>query len=79
LEEEKQSYDLLLVTSTGSFLISHLALEKVETIIEAFTQVNQSNIFANKLFLAVNKNEFERISLFDLKRCSLDNISFTVD
>jgi hypothetical protein len=54
-------------------------LEKVETIIEAFTQVNQSNIFANKLFLAINKNEFERISLFDLKRCSLDNISFTVD
>ena len=28
LEEEKQSYDLFLGTSTGSLLISHLALGK---------------------------------------------------
>ena len=32
LEEEKQSCDLFLGTSTGSLLISHLALGKVETI-----------------------------------------------
>ena len=63
LEEEKQSYDLFLGTSTGSLLISHLALGKVETIKEAFTQVNQSSIFSNNPFLVVNKNGVERIKI----------------
>lgn len=63
LEEEKKSYDLFLGTSTGSLLISHLALGKVETIKEAFTQVNQSSIFSNNPFLVVNKNGVERIKI----------------
>ena len=63
LEEEKQSYDLFLLTSTGSLLISHLALGKVETIKEAFTQVNQSSIFSNNPFLVVHKNGVERIKI----------------
>lgn len=63
LEEEKQSYDLFLGTSTGSLLISHLALGKVETIKEAFTQVNQSSIFSNNPFLVVHKNGVERIKI----------------
>jgi len=63
LEEEKQSYDLFLGTSTGSLLISHLALGKVETIKEAFTQVNQSSIFSNNPFLVVNKKGVERIKI----------------
>ena len=37
LEEENQTYDLFLGTSTGSLLISHLALAKVEEIKYAFT------------------------------------------
>ena len=63
MEEEKQSYDLFLGTSTGSLLISHLALGKVETIKEAFTQVNQSSIFSNNPFLVVNKKGVERIKI----------------
>jgi predicted patatin/cPLA2 family phospholipase len=54
---------LFLGTSTGSLLISHLALGKVETIKEAFTQVNQSSIFSNNPFLVVNKNGVERIKI----------------
>jgi len=68
LEEEKQSYDLFLGTSTGSLLISHLALGKVETIKEAFIQVNQSSIFSNNSFLVVNKNGVERIKCSTRKR-----------
>lgn len=63
LEEEKQSYDLFLGTSTGSLLVSHLALSKIETIKKAFTQVNQSSIFSNNPFLIVKKNGVERIKI----------------
>ena len=37
-------YDLLVGTSTGSLLISHLALGKVDKIREVFTSVNQKSI-----------------------------------
>ncbi|MDB3862314.1 patatin-like phospholipase family protein [Flavobacteriaceae bacterium] len=63
LEEEKQSYDLFLGTSTGSLLVSHLALSKIETIKKAFTQVNQSSIFSNNPFLIVKKNGVEQIKI----------------
>ena len=63
LEVEKQSYDLFLGTSTGSLLISHLALGKLESIKKAFTQVNQSSIFSNNPFVIVNKNGIDRIKI----------------
>jgi predicted patatin/cPLA2 family phospholipase len=63
LEEEKQSYDLFLGTSTGSLLVSHLAMGKVEVIKRAFTQVNQSSIFSNNPFIIVNKNGEDRIKI----------------
>jgi NTE family protein len=63
LEEKKYEYDLFLGTSTGSLLISHLALGKIETIREAFTSVNQSSIFSNNPFLIKHKNGVERIKI----------------
>ena len=63
LEEEKQSYDLFLGTSTGSLLISHLALNKIEEIKHAFTHVSQSSIFNNNPFLIVNRNGVDRIKI----------------
>ena len=54
LEEKKHNYDLFLGTSTGSLLISHLALGKIQTIKKAFTSVNQSSIFSNNPFLIDN-------------------------
>jgi predicted patatin/cPLA2 family phospholipase len=48
------SYDLFIGTSTGSLLISHLALQKIEKIKEIYTSVNQDSIFSNCPF-TINK------------------------
>lgn len=50
LEEGQHSYDLFLGTSTGSLLISHLALNKIDKIREVYTSVNQDSIFSNRPF-----------------------------
>mgnify|MGYP001181569204 FL=1 len=63
LEVEKQSYDLFLGTSTGSLLVSHLALGKVETIKKAFTHVNQSSIFSTNPFIIDSKNGVNQIKI----------------
>ncbi len=47
LEERKYTYDLLLGTSTGSLLISHLGLHKVDKIRKVYTSVTQEDIFSN--------------------------------
>jgi len=45
MEEMGYDYDIFVGTSTGSLLISHLALNKVEKIKEVYTSVNQKSIF----------------------------------
>lgn len=45
MEEMGHDYDIFVGTSTGSLLISHLALNKVEKIKEVYTSVNQKSIF----------------------------------
>ena len=50
MEEMGHNYDLFVGTSTGSLLISHLALQKVEKIKEVFTSVNQNSIFSHRPF-----------------------------
>lgn len=50
IEEKKQKYDLFLGTSTGSLLIPHLALNKVQKIKEVYTSVTQDSIFNNLPF-----------------------------
>jgi predicted patatin/cPLA2 family phospholipase len=47
MEELGYSYDLFLGTSTGSLLISHLALGKIQKIKEVYTSVTQNDIFSN--------------------------------
>ena len=47
IEDLKHDYDMYLGTSTGSLLVSHLALGKVEKIKEIYTSVNQNSIFSN--------------------------------
>ena len=49
------NYDLFLGTSTGSLLISHLALQKIEKIKEVYTSVNQESIFSNCPFVIQKK------------------------
>lgn len=51
LEELGYEYGLFVGTSTGSLLISHLALNKVEKIKEVYTSVRQEDIFSHRPFV----------------------------
>ncbi len=57
LEELRHNYDLFLGTSTGSLLISHLALGHVEKIKEVYTSVDQKSIFSSCPFV-VKKTKY---------------------
>lgn len=50
MKHENRDYDLLLGTSTGSLMISHLALHKLNELKELYTNVNQDSIFSNNPF-----------------------------
>ena len=51
IEELHYKYDLFVGTSTGSLLITHLALDKTQKIKDVYTSVNQSSIFSNCPFV----------------------------
>ncbi|MGO3181747.1 MAG: patatin-like phospholipase family protein [Aequorivita sp.] len=57
MEELHNDYDIFVGTSTGSLLISHLALNEVKKIKEAFTSVNQKSIF-NSCPFVIKKDKF---------------------
>ena len=63
LEESQLNYDFFIGTSTGSLLISHLALGKVETIKRAYTNVTQESIFDNCPFLIKQQGRVKRIKM----------------
>ena len=55
IEDLQREYDMYYGTSTGSLLVSHLALQKVAKIKEEYTSVNQSSIFSNCPFVIKKK------------------------
>lgn len=55
MEEAGRSYDLFIGTSTGSLLISHLALGKIDKIRNIYSSVNQESIFSNCPFIIKKK------------------------
>ncbi|MDO6820386.1 patatin family protein [Zobellia sp. 1_MG-2023] len=63
MEELHFKYDLFLGTSTGSLLISHLALQKIEKIKEVYTSVNQHSIFSNCPFTVQKKHGVHTIGI----------------
>lgn len=63
LEEKKRSYDLFLGTSTGSLLVNHLALGKVEKIKKAYTSVTQNSIFSTCPFVIKEKYGTQNIAI----------------
>jgi predicted patatin/cPLA2 family phospholipase len=63
LEEKGYNYNLFLGTSTGSLLISHLALDKIEKIKEVYTSVDQNSIFSNCPFTIHKKHGVETIGI----------------
>ncbi|AVR45788.1 patatin [Christiangramia fulva] len=62
-QELKRDYDMFIGTSTGSLLISHMALNKAEKVRKVFTSVNQSSIFSNRPFLITRKHGYENITI----------------
>lgn len=63
MEELGYKYDLFLGTSTGSLLISHLALKKIDKIRDVYTSVNQDSIFNNRPFTIQKKYGVETIGI----------------
>lgn len=50
MKKEKRSYDLFIGTSTGSLMVSHLALGMLDELKEVYTNVRQETIFSNNPF-----------------------------
>ncbi len=66
IQDLEKSYDLYVGTSTGSLLVSHLALAKLAEIKEIFTSVSQSSIFKNCPFMIKKKKGYNEISISHL-------------
>lgn len=63
LENKGHKYDIFIGTSTGSLLVSHLALQKVEKIKKVYTNVNQNSIFNVCPFTIKRKKGVETIGI----------------
>lgn len=63
IEEAKHPYDLFVGTSTGSLLISHLALNKIDKIKEIYSSVDQDSIFSSCPFVIKRKHGLEMIAI----------------
>jgi len=63
LEEQHRNYDLFIGTSTGSLLVSHLALNEVDKVQDVFTNVSQSSIFSTCPFIIKKKKGIETIGI----------------
>jgi len=63
IQEAGKKYDLFVGTSTGSLLISHLALSKLDKIKEIYSNVNQQSIFNNCPFVVKKIHGNDEISI----------------
>ena len=55
IEERGKHYDMFLGTSTGSLLVSHLALNKIDKLYDIYTNVQQHDIFSVSPFVQRKK------------------------
>ncbi|MHB0755337.1 patatin-like phospholipase family protein [Polaribacter sp. M15] len=51
MTKEQREYDLFVGTSTGSLMVSHLALGMLDELKKLYTNVNQKTIFSNNPFV----------------------------
>ncbi len=63
IQEQGKKYDLLLGSSTGSLLIPHLSLGKVEKLHRIYTNVNQNSIFSLNPFVTRKKGNREYVTI----------------
>ena len=63
MKNREKNYDLFLGTSTGSLMVSHLALGMVDELKELYTSVDQKAIFSNSPFKVKNIHGTKVISI----------------
>ncbi|MCF6132430.1 patatin-like phospholipase family protein [Flavobacterium wongokense] len=63
LQEKMYKYDILIGSSTGSLLIPHLALGKVDKIYGAYTNVDMGKIFDINPFVVKHKNDVDVVTI----------------
>ncbi len=63
LEEKQKKYDLFIGTSTGSLMVTHLALGKVKELKTLYSNVCQKTIFSNCPFKIKKVNNYKTISI----------------
>ncbi len=50
IKDKKQDYDIIVGTSTGSLMVIHLALEKIDELQRIYSTIKQRSIFSNNPF-----------------------------
>ena len=60
MKEERKAYELFLGTSTGSLMVSHLALGKLDALKKLYTNVDQKTVFSNSPF-TIRKVDGEKV------------------
>lgn len=63
IENKRLNYDIFIGTSTGSLLVSHLALKKIDKIKTVYTNVTQSSIFNVCPFVIKRKRGIQTIGI----------------
>ncbi len=63
IKKKEKKYDLFVGSSTGSLMVSHLALGKVDELKKLYTSVNQHTIFSNNPFVIRNVHGEKVISI----------------
>ncbi|EWH14866.1 patatin [Cellulophaga geojensis KL-A] len=63
IQDAKHTYNMFIGTSTGSLLISHLALQEIEKIKQIYTSVNEDDIFSLCPYTKTKKQGVETIGI----------------
>ncbi|WP_347921973.1 patatin-like phospholipase family protein [Pontimicrobium sp. SW4] len=63
MQDLGKEYDMFLGTSTGSLLIPHLSLNKIDKVYDLFTNVTQRDIFSVSPFIQRKKGDREYVSI----------------
>lgn len=63
MKDKHKKYDIFIGSSTGSLMVSHLALGMVDDLKKIYTSVNQKTIFSNNPFIVKNVHGEKVVSI----------------
>ncbi|MGY6647597.1 patatin-like phospholipase family protein [Wenyingzhuangia sp. IMCC45574] len=67
MTKQNREYDILVGSSTGSLMISHLALGRIERLKDLYTSVTQKTIFSNDPFIVKGKKGGKTVAINHIK------------